>query len=508
MRRFLFLLLYFLCIQLSAGEVEKPLAAPQEATDNDEGGLDFSLGLSAGAAVLDGELYNQIGIRPLFTIGKLGIALDLSLYLDSDGNIRKENWDDANDIWEKFYFIRWAKPGDPFYVKVGAIDDYRLGYGLLVNHYSNTIEYPNVIRTGMELGLEDEGYAFEGMVNNFGEAFDGGGVFAARFVGKFLLGLEVGFSVVGDANQYKGLRDTDGDGVPDEVDDFPHNKRESVDSDGDGVPDSIDPDRDGDGFTDNPNAPAVPDPSYINDDDFSEDNLKGEPFNIDKAGNKSIMAAAVDIGLPIFEADYLQLVLYSQYAQFLTKDGGWGITAPGIRAKFAFINAFAEYRIFGEQFIPEYFNTTYELERAVFRGDAVFTKRQLLKSINEKLQGYVIGADFNIFDLLIFSAEYQDMAKSDIEFKTLRSSLFLNTDIIPKISTAGAYFYQNNTSFGDVFRRTEGTVLGYKFGYEIGGGASLVMDFRQTFRDLNGDGKIKGADEVIKTTLIQTVFMF
>jgi hypothetical protein len=100
------------------------------------------------------------------------------------------------------------------------------------------------------------------------------------------------------------------------------------------------------------------------------------------------------------------------------------------------------------------------------------------------------------------------MSRSDIEFKTLRSSLFLNTDIIPKVSTAGAYFYQNNTSFSDIFRRTEGTVLGYKFGYEIGGGASLVIDFRQTFRDLNGDGKIKGSDEVVKSTLIQTVFMF
>lgn len=499
-----FLCLLFLSANLFAGEKSMPLPAPQEESEN--GGVDFTMGISAGAAVLDGELYNQIGIRPLITIGKLGIALDLSLYLDADGNIREENWDDASDIWEKFYFVRWAKPGDPFYVKVGAIDDYRLGYGLLVNHYSNTIEYPNVIRTGMELGLESEGFAFQGMVNNFGEVFDGGGVFAGRFVGKFLLGIEVGLSVVADANQYKGLKDNDGDGVPNYVDDFPNNKRQSIDSDGDGVPDGTDPDRDGDGYTDNP--AVVPDPSYINDDDFSEDNLKETPFNVDDAKNKSVMAAAVDIGLPIFEAEYLQLIVYSQYAQFLNRDGGWGITAPGVRAKFAFINAFAEYRIFGENFIPEYFNTTYELERAVFRGDEVFTKRQLLKSINEELRGYVVGADFNIWDLLVFTAEYQNMSKKEIEFKTLRSSLFLNTDIIPKISTAGAYFYQNNTSFNDIFKRSEGTVLGYKFGYEIGGGASLVMDFRQTFRDLNGDGEIKGDDEVVKSTLIQTVFMF
>lgn len=504
MRRLLLFLLIFWSINLYAADKNQPAppSAPQDESESSEG-FDFSLGISAGAAVLDGQLYNQIGIRPLFTIGKLGVALDLSLYMDSDGNIRKENWDEASDIWEKFYYIRWAKPGDPFYVKVGAIDDYRLGYGLVMNHYANTIEYPSVIRMGMELGLDEEGYGFQGMVNNFGETFKGGGLLAGRFVGKFLLGIEVGFSVVADVNQYKGLKDSDGDGVPDKVDDFPDNKRLSIDTDGDGVPDTIDPDRDGDGYTDNtqdPNRPNNQDPDSVI--------LKESPFNINNAKNKSVMAAAVDIGLPIFTAEYLQLVLYSQYAQFLNDDNGWGITAPGVRAKFAFINAFAEYRIFGEHFIPEYFNTTYELERAVFKGDEVYTKRRLLKSINEKLKGYVIGADFNILDLMIFSAEYQNMAKNDIEFKTLRSSLFLNTNFIPKITTAGAYFYQNNTSFSDIFTRTEGTVLGYKFGYEIGGGASLVLDFRQTFRDLNGDGQIKGADEVVKSTMIQTVFMF
>ena len=37
---------------------------------------------------------------------------------------------------------------------------------------------------------------------------------------------------------------------------------------------------------------------------------------------------------------------------------------------------------------------------------------------------------------------------------------------------------------------------------------SVLMDFRQTYRDLDGNGKIKGADEIVKSTLIQTVFTF
>jgi len=507
MRSALLICLILFSAQVFASDNNEPIIIPQESSDDSDGGFDFTMGLSAGAAVLDGELYNQIGIRPLITIGKLGIALDLSLYLDSDGNVREENWDDASDIWEKFYFIRWAKPGDPFYLKVGAIDDYRLGYGLLMNHYSNTIEYPNVIRTGMEIGLESEGYGFQGMVNNFGEAFNGGGVFAGRFVGKFLLGIEVGLSVVADVNQYKALKDRDDDDVPDFADDFPNNRRFTADTDGDGIADEEDWDRDNNWFRDNPNV--VPD--SLNEEPNFDESLLKRPFRTSDGKNKSQIAAAIDIGLPIINQEYLQLILYSQYAKFFN-NGGWGITAPGVRAKFAFINAFAEYRIFGEKFIPEYFNTTYELERAVLVEDTtgnilVKTKRSLLQEIDEKLQGYAIGADFNIADFLIFGAEYQDMAKNDIEFRTFRVNLDVNPLIIPKVNKAGAYYMQNNT-MGDLFKRSEGTILGYKFGYDIGGGATLLMDFRQTYRDLNGDGKIKGSDEVIKSTLIQTVFMF
>jgi hypothetical protein len=484
-------------IFLTTGLFGQGAEITQEETSD---GFDFQMGISAGAVAFDGELYNQIGIRPLFSFGKLGIALDLSLYLDGNGNIREENWDEPSDIFEKFYFIRWGKPGDPLYVRVGAIDDYRLGYGLLMNHYSNTVEYPNVIRTGMAFGFDTEQMGFEAMVNNFSETFDGGGVVAGRYVGKFIGGIELGLSVAADINQYKGLKDNDGDGVPDFADDFPKNKRLTIDTDGDGIPDGIDPDRDGDGYTDNSQNPA------IENNDIDGVVLKENPFNINDAEDKTLMAAAVDIGLPIFEADYLQLILYSQYAQFLVKDGGWGITAPGVRAKFAFINAFAEYRIFGENFIPEYFNTTYELERAVLRDSTVFTKRQALLGVTEALQGYVVGADFNIADFLIFGAEYQNMAKSDFEFNTLRGSLDLNSSFIPKISKAGAYYIQNNVQ--EIFKKSEGTILGYKLGYEIGGGAMLVLDFRQTYRDVNGDGKISGSNETVKTTLIQTAFAF
>jgi hypothetical protein len=84
--------------------------------------------------------------------------------------------------------------------------------------------------------------------------------------------------------------------------------------------------------------------------------------------------------------------------------------------------------------------------------------------------------------------------------------LDLNTNFVPKISRAGAYYYQMNAN--KLFVRQEGTVLGYRVSYDISPSASLVFDYRVTYRDRNGDGSIKGSNEAIRTTNIQTVFRF
>lgn len=488
-------------------------------SDDSGGETGFRMGAVIGAATIDDEIYSVIGLRPEFSIGKLGIALDLSFYMDKDGNIRKDNWDSARDIFEKLYYVRWGHQGDPFYVKVGAIDNYRLGFGLLMNHYYNTIEYPNVIRTGMELGLQGNKLGFQGMLNNFSELTDGGGLMAGRISFKLIGNLELGGSVVFDRNQYKGLKDRDKDGIPDYLDDFPDDKHYSIDTDNDGTPDPLDIDRDGFGLPDNLDALLAAgydttdliDKEYLADPElFERTKLKQQPFNINEAEEKSQIAFAGDISYPLLNFDYLKLITYGQYAKF-PHSGGWGITAPGFLAKFAFINLYAEYRVFSAKFLPEYFNTTYELERAVFVKDSLdnlvpYTKRRTLSRITENLKGYMAGADFNIFDYIIFGAEYQNMKRGNFEIKTFRSTIDLNTEFIPKISKAGAYYYQNNAE--ELFKKTEGTILGYRLGYEIANGAILLFDYKQVYRDLDGNGKIKGKDETINITSIQTVISF
>jgi hypothetical protein len=490
------------------------VAAPATATSKSSAsgsGFGMHNGFHIGASTVNGKIHTMLGLRPEFTFGKIGIGLDLTVFIDENGNIIDDNWQSTEDIIHKFLYIRYGYRGDPFYARVGTITNYSLGFGMLVNRYSNAVLYPDRIKTGMYAGLQGDRLGVELMLNDWAESFRVGGVYGARVTYDLFAGLKIGGNLVYDRNQYKALLDSDQDNVPDIIDDFPDEATYAVDTDGDGVPDAIDPDRDGDGYTDN-------DPDLNNDADFDSTALK-KPFNINEVDDREQIAISVDASLPILNNKLLSTTLYSEYTQFLTDKAGFGFTLPGFVGQvFSFIDYHVAYRFHGRYFLPEYFNTTYELDRVIAVQDTsgqtiLLSKRDGLQAIEDQYQGYVAGAGFDIFNLIRLSAEYQQMSRitndnrnAISQYKTLRANLDINTSFIPKISQAGAYYYDLNVR--DLFSRNPGTIYGIKVGYEIAPGASLLVDVRETYKDLNGDGKISGDSEVLRTTYVSTIISF
>ena len=89
------------------------------------------------------------------------------------------------------------------------------------------------------------------------------------------------------------------------------------------------------------------------------------------------------------------------------------------------------------------------------------------------------------------------------EFRSFSANLLINTENIPKLSEAMAYYQRNNDENPFDFENpTMNTVLGYRVGYEVAKGVSLVWDYRQFYRD-TGTGL-----EPVKMTTIETVFNF
>ena len=526
-----------------AAPVAEPGAPEEEAAAPKKAGPGLGLGL--GSVTLDGTVYYQLALRPEFSFGKIGIGLDLVAYMDAEGNFRPDEWDEYSDIIDKVMYLRYGTDQDPFFLKIGAMPQVQYGFGALMNSYSNMTEFPQVRRTGFELGGRlGEKIGLKGFTANLKEFGNRGGLVGLR--GTYRLSkkfpLTLGVSVVGDLNQYGGLKDKDGDFVPDLLDDFPedteYGRKYATDSDGDGLAD-YDPfewDIDGDGLTDTLDY-RIPgwgdDPMRVLDDSIA---AKPYPFSTEDT-SRSTFGISIDLSYPIFSSTALSLVAYTEagllnYADELSvlhedslysSSRGFGLVGPGLRAQILkVINLSIEYRRSSPFFQPGFFNTTYDFERAQFTSssqsataapDSVVTKDQVMIKNISPLSGYYGSASASLFNLATFTAGYQQLIPADTtqdESNSFIANVSINTDMIPKISEATAYYLRTNDDNPFDFKNpSSNTTWGYRLGYELGPGVSLVYKFQESYRDLNGNGTIElDTNEKVRLMTIETAFNF
>lgn len=490
-----------------------------------------------GAVTIDGKIWNQIALRPVIPFGKWGVALDLVFYVDQDGNLHKDEWDFSsatatkNTIIDKIYYIRYGFPNQPLFFKVGALDRVDLGYGILVSSYSNTVQYPSVRKVGLDFGLRRPSFFVEAFSNDFKENL---GLVGFRVGSNRLFSLPVAASVVFDRNQYLGLKDKDGDGRPDIVDDFPADDTYWLDSDGDGIADN-DPaewDIDGDGITDTLDS-DIPgwtgDSILVLDTDITR---KAEPLNV-HSGDDQVAAIAVDVAYPLLREEKFSVILYAQAAKMIGETPhpngsgekftlGSGLVPLAVSARFGPARFNLEYRMIPQgQFEFGYWNRSYEIERASFSTSvdgnvSIRTKESRLGQYG-KQKGFFARLQVGLGSLLEAGASYQSL-KGDLWDKTLgdynteANQSFMTTltlkKSISRIKTARLYYQTRNVPNPFKFEFTESTIMGYRVGLELGSGMVLVYKFQRSFRDLNGDGAVDGPDETVNITSVETTFMF
>ena len=492
MKKILIVLLTLMLSLAFAQEEEVPVADTETNADQGISGTAIIGGIS-----IDGKNYQQIGFRFDVPIGKFGFGLDAQLLIDEDGNIRSEDWDEVGDYIDKIYYVRWAKKGDPFYVRLGGLDYTYLGYNIIVDGYSNMIEYPAYKRLGMELSFEGEKFGGEMLVNNYKELFaeKPGMLFGARAFYKVWGDLAIGATYATDLNQLNGLRDNDEDDYPNEIDIYPEDDRYVTDYDY---------------YSINMNEALADSMVYYN----LIDSLKRSDLPKYADSTKAVSIWGFDIGYPIFKNDLINIDVYGQFAQI--QDFGWGYSAPAFRVKAGPFIFSAEYRHTDGEFLFGFFNPTYEMERATYNIDSLGigsfeTKAQTLKN-TPALDGYFVGLHFNAWDWFTLKCDYQDLKgeyedKTDYEVKSLRGEFAVSEDLIPKISMAKAYYMQNNVEDFKEWK-TPSTIMGYSLGYNVNEGTAIIFDYKYTFEDMNGDNEISGDNETIKTISISTAIKF
>ena len=488
----------------------------------------FGMGLGIGSATLDGTLYNQLALRPEINIAGIGIGLDLVVYMDNEGNVREDEWDFKNDpdlIYDKILYIRYGEKSSPVWVKYGSIENMTLGQGGLMQGYSNMMEFPTVRRVGINTGFNVGPIGGEVFLSNIKDFSRGGTIMGlrAQYRVSDALPITIGLNYISDANMFSSMKDKDGDSFPDIFDDFPSDSSLWNDTDGDGWPDPghgesvsdslVDIDADGDNLVDTVDDTIA---------------LKARPFSVND-NKASVCAWSLDISYPVLSGDILSLSVYAEFNSlsfpeiatisdnsdtlfYRPKRFGTGLTVPGLRSTlFGLLNISLEYRSVKGSYVPQFFDQAYDLNRVVSisQGNETIIRTKDMSIFSDyddswSSNGLFGSANMNLFNLVNFSASYASMAVDTVEYNSFNSVLTLNTDNIPKLSIATAFYRRNNDKKPFDFKNpSENTILGYRVGYEMSKGVSLIWEYSEFYRD-NGTGKL----EPVKQTKVETAFSF
>ncbi|URA10062.1 hypothetical protein [Thermospira aquatica] len=128
--------------------------------------LPFNFGFQVGNITIDGTNYLSLRLQPDLSLGKFGIGLDLNLEFDPNWNFRTSEWNTWQAVLSKILYIRYGLKNDPFYIKVGNIDDFTLGNGWIMRRFSNMRDFPSVKKLGLAFDMDFKIAGFESAVDN------------------------------------------------------------------------------------------------------------------------------------------------------------------------------------------------------------------------------------------------------------------------------------------------------------------------------------------------------
>ena len=476
---------------------------------------------SIGTVTLNGQVYNQLSIRPEIPIGKLGVGLDIYLYFNDEG-MYWDSWDFSSGgsayktIIDKIYYLRWGQPGDNLYFMAGALPSVTLGQGILVNNYANIMEYPQVRQVGLNLQAKVAGFGIELIHSNFKSATPG--ILGIRGSRSILPKLSLGVSFVTDLDQLAGLPDSDGDNYPDYYDYYP-DESEIWD-------DEARAQDEWDGFNNfliKQEREPLPDSEFMG---WFQGSQYYNNFDPSSAGSDPISGLAIDATYSLSG----KMTLYSQFGLLQgeiadpeddskTVDLGWGLVPIGARAKLGPVNLLVEYRIGDRRFVFNYWDRAYDVNRvSVINSDTgteVATRESQLY-LYGKLNGFYAQAEISVMNLFTLSSGYQNMQgeKWDEESnkyntgeanQTFLSTIAINPSLIPKVGKAEAFYQQSNVPDPFDFTPTASTIWGYNIGIEVSSGVMLMYKARTTYiSDLENDGEFIPVESI----QIETQFIF
>ena len=420
------------------------------AQDNTMPDTDFGLGLLLGVETFDPaveggdpETYQTLALKPDLAIGKFGIGLDLVMHYrfvsdtPSGFDIREEDWVPQGDqtILElylpKITYLRWGYKGDALYVKLGQIDDASLGTGFLVSNYSNTIFQPDEKIVGLNFDLDAQLFDFPYLgIETFAGNLAHFDVFGARIYSRPVLWTEIPI-----------LKDLEW-----------------------GI-----------------SAAADIDPDYRS--EFYDTAVNGG------AAAEPVVVYGTDLILPVLNFDLASLALFGDLAFQGANKGG--MVGFGGRL-FSIIPYLFQLRILGDNFIPAYFDGTYDLYRGL-KYDLLHSESVIIPSSLSWLGSTGISV---LDDMLVFSATVDGPFKAPpagaiedhnfLEYPHLNAAFTVNEGLIPNFSFAASYDKKYINEFIDIIL-AENSMINLAINYNAGA-AVITLSYDMVYINDNEVG--------------------
>jgi len=185
-----------------AQPTDKKEGGKQGTSSSSSSGSGGWFGAAIGPEVIGDKTWTTMVLEPGFAFGKFKIQFYIPIIYDANAPIwepsrwyNSDEWDFTDfgdvihDILLKIKYVQYGEKEDRVFVRLGSIDDFVIGHGFMMNHYNNTISYPDVKRVGAQLDIRFKYFGFESMIGDIyrGDIF-GGRLYLIPGGGRFAIG--------------------------------------------------------------------------------------------------------------------------------------------------------------------------------------------------------------------------------------------------------------------------------------------------------------------------------
>jgi len=393
-----FLILLFSVTLFAEGEVASTTASTDTSQTQMPSQAQHQMIGQLGFSKLGGDYYVLLNLGYEFNLGLIGIGVQAPFNIlascETEGGcddkvwnqIRKEDWNEFTDYLKMIRYVRYGNKFDEsnmFYARVGQLSNAYIGHATIMNGYINNIDW-NTFKPGVQFDF----YTNYGGIETVTDDITDPNILGFR---GFVRPLSFVFSPESYLSRF---------------------------------------------------ALGT---SYIADIEVPSMEIN-ETTGEGKISDENFGIIGIDTEFRIFKNNIITVTPYIDYNSII--DYGWGlhfgvdmrINVPLLGAK---VKVKPEYRIFGDEYIPMYFNSMYEIEK----------KQYKYTSLEGKLgkQGYYVelGYDQYLLELLLFQiGGYYE----DYEGKNNTSlMLFASVPVLDNYKFSAIYSKRNFDKLSDAF---------------------------------------------------------